>query len=555
MATNQFDIWKMLAGIAFLLLAMNFMEEALKLLAGRRFKLFLKKQTNNKVKAIGGAAIVTGLLQSSSIVNLMVLNMVGAGVVKMENALALIMGSNLGTTFDSWIVAIFGFNYDIENLVLPIVAITGIGMAFLNTDSRWYLWFKFLFSIAFLFVALGFIKGGMEAYVKQTDLSAYNRFPIIIFLLVGMALTAIIQSSSATIVLTLSALHTNAITLYAGMAIVLGSEIGTTFKLFLVSAKGISAKKRVALANFIFNVLAVGIMFVLLKPVYYFINNILKISDNLIALVFFQTFLNISSILLFYPFLNVFGKFLTKRFHDDEGIAEFLGKVSVSKTENALHALQNETMQYINYVIDYGLSSFKMADNVILPFQNQIFSKKTIDQKYEFIKHLHGEMHGFSLDLQNTQLENSQTERLFKIISANRNFMYSAKNIRDAQHDIVAFRNSSNNIKYAFYQQSREKLLAFYTQVINILAKENKESQFEDLTELHQIISTGYPKALQQLYKENLANRVTEVEISTLINYNRELYTSFKCIVYGLKDLLLSPKEANYFDTLPGFIR
>ena len=143
----------MLAGIAFLLLAMNFMEEALKLLAGRRFKLFLKKQTNNKIKAISGAAIVTGLLQSSSIVNLMVLNMVGAGVVKMENALALIMGSNLGTTFDSWIVAIFGFNYDIENLVLPIVAITGIGMAFLNTDSRWYLWFKFLFSIAFLFVA------------------------------------------------------------------------------------------------------------------------------------------------------------------------------------------------------------------------------------------------------------------------------------------------------------------------------------------------------------------------------------------------------------------
>ena len=80
--TPSFDIWKMLAGVAFFLLAMNFMENALRLLAGRRFKLFLKKQTTIKVKAIGGGVIVTALLQSSSIVNLLVLSMVAAGVVK-----------------------------------------------------------------------------------------------------------------------------------------------------------------------------------------------------------------------------------------------------------------------------------------------------------------------------------------------------------------------------------------------------------------------------------------------------------------------------------------
>ena len=84
---SSFDIWKMLAGVAIFLLGMGFMEESLRFLAGRRFKLFLKKQTSNKLKAIAGGTIVTGLLQSSSVVNLMVLSLVGVGVIQMQNAL------------------------------------------------------------------------------------------------------------------------------------------------------------------------------------------------------------------------------------------------------------------------------------------------------------------------------------------------------------------------------------------------------------------------------------------------------------------------------------
>jgi len=95
------DIWKSLAGIAIFLLGMKFLEEGLTDLAGRRFKLFLKRQTTNNIKAIAGGAVVTALLQSSSIVNLMVLAFVGAGVVKMKNALGLVLGANLGSTLTS----------------------------------------------------------------------------------------------------------------------------------------------------------------------------------------------------------------------------------------------------------------------------------------------------------------------------------------------------------------------------------------------------------------------------------------------------------------------
>jgi len=554
--TPTFDIWKMLAGVAFFLLAMNLMENSLRLLAGRSFKLFLKKQTKSKVKAIGTGTILTGFLQSSSIVNLLVLSMVGASVVKMENALAIILGSNLGTTLNSWIIATLGFNFKIESFVLPVAGITGICMAFINSESKWSQWFRFLFSLAFVFVALGFIKSGMEEFVLQTDLSAFNRYPIIVFLLLGILLTTIVQSSAATIALTLSALYVNAITLYVATAIVLGAEIGTTLKLFLASAKGIIAKKRVALGNFLFNLVTVIIVFLLLQPVNYLITGVLPIHDNLIALVFFQSFVNLFSIALFFPFLKMLSQFLMKRFVDKEDESIYISKVPVTDTELALEALENETNLFINQVIDYSLDSFNLEEIMgTNPGIQKSFLRKTVAEKYDHIQQSHGEMHAFYLKLQHAGLHKTVTERLHQLISAIRNTMYAAKNIRDAQHDIAQIRNSSNDIKYNFYGQSREKLLNFYRQVLDLLNRENGEKNFEIVTALYRTVTAGYSETLQLLYKENMANRVSEIEISTLINFNRELYTSFKSVLFGLKDFLLTSREADYFDALPGFIR
>ncbi len=546
----------MLAGVAFFLLAMSFMEDALRLLAGRKFKIFLKQQTNNRLKAIGGGAIVTGLLQSSSIVNLIILSMVGAGVVKMENALAIMLGSNLGTTLDSWLVAAVGFNLTIETWALPAAAITGICMTLLNKEKKLFLWLKFLFSLAFLFIALGFIKTGMEDWVKQTDLSSFTKYPVLIFLFLGIFLTAIIQSSSATIALTLSALYSNAITLYIATAIVLGSEIGTTLKLFLASVKGLPAKKRVALGNFLFNAITVSIIFLLLRPVNKLLTDVLYIEDNLIALVFFQTFVNLCSIILFFPFLKLFGRFLLYQFTGRTNESFYISKVPVADTDLALEALENETKHFISHVIDYSLSSFNLRGitNDDTPEHKKVY-QKTIAEKYNYIKHLHGEMHSFCLKLQQVSTEKNETERLNQLISAIRNCMYAAKNINDAQHDIEQMSNSSNDIKYNFYISARDKTLNFYEHIDLLLTKSKDFNQFEELTKAYNTVTKGYLQTLESLYKSNLANKINEVEISTLINFNRELYTSFKSVLFGLKDYLLTTKEAAYFDALPGFIR
>jgi phosphate:Na+ symporter len=312
----------------------------------------------------------------------------------------------------------------------------------------------------------------------------------------------------------------------------------------------------VALGNFLFNLITVTIIFFLLHPLSYMFSDMLAIKDHLISLVLFQSLVNLVCIILFLPFLRLFGKFLLKCYGEKERESLYINKVPVSDTDNALDALDQETKYFINHVIEYSLDSFNLNDgkkeNL---YMNNNFIRKPIAQQYYYIKQLHGEMHGFYLRLLSEASDKIVTERLEQLISAIRNSMYAAKSIRDAQHDIDQMRNSSNDAKYNFYIQSREKLFIFYEKIQLLLNGKEAENCLEELTLLYQSITSGYSTTLASLYKDSIANKVSEVEISTLVNFNRELYTSFKSILFGLKDYLLTLKQADFFDSQPGFIR
>ena len=425
------DIWKILAGIAIFLLGIKFMEESLQELAGRKFKLFLKKQTANKIKAIGGGAIVTALLQSSSIVSLMVLAFVGAGIIHMQNALAIILGANLGTTISNWVVALIGFKVNIENIALPITGIAGLGYVIFNKPSPFHNWSRFLLGFSFLFVGLGYIKTGIEDVVQHVDLKQYENSPVIIFFLIGFIITTIIQSSSATMALTLSALHAGAINLHDSMAITLGSEVGTTIKLFIASIKGSAVKKRVALGNFLINIITVALVLIFLSPIFQLITQVIGIKDNLIALVFFQSLINIFGIIIFYPLLNVLGRFLDNRFRSADEETMFIHKVDVKEPSTALDALEKETRHFIEVVCNYALSCFEIPDS---PKKESELNEKYLDfnivEKYEYIKFLHGEIYSYNIQLQKTITDKEEVEKFERFVSSVRNAMYAAKSFK-----------------------------------------------------------------------------------------------------------------------------
>ncbi|MCD6011826.1 MAG: Na/Pi cotransporter family protein [Flavipsychrobacter sp.] len=549
------DIGRVLTGIAFFILGMSFLGDALEKLAGRPFKLFLKKHTASRIKAISAGAIVTGVLQSSSIVALIVLAFVGTGVLTMQNALAVALGANLGSTFANWIIATAGFELDIESFAYPIAGLTGIAMAFFKEESKWRIWCRFLLGFSLLFIGLDFMKSGIEEAVKTVDLSTFSKYPSVVFLLLGLVMTALVQSSSATVAIVLSALYANAINLYAATAIVLGSEIGTGIKLLLASAGGLAGEKRVAWGNIIFNVVTSLIVLVLLMPVNELITEVFGIKNNLIALVLFQTITNVFGIILFYPLLNILGRFLEKRFAEDDLDTFFIEKTGTQDTKIALEAFKHETLSFIHSVTGFCLETFDIKTTKWKEKQHKEYAKKPLMEKYEYLKKVHGDILRYYVQLQKNIKSEEDAKMADNLVSAVRNCMYTAKSIKDAHYDSVQLRNSSNDIKYGFFLHTKKMINDFFTEVLDILDAKHKSQYGSRVIKLYKSVQEGYAESLNEMYKEAHPKYLSDTEISTILNFNRELYSAFKAMSFALKDHLLDEKEAAYFEELPGFIR
>jgi phosphate:Na+ symporter len=270
--------------------------------------------------------------------------------------------------------------------------------------------------------------------------------------------------------------------------------------------------------------------------------------------VFFQSFVNLAGIILFYPFLDLFGKFLEKRFAADRTERMFASHGIVTGNEFALDGLEKESRVLVYHVLSLASGAFRAGYHAPPEAALGKFDKKPFNEKYEYIKNLHGQLQRAALGLR-SGLSKEDNVRVNQLVSAIRNSMYAAKNIRDAILDIEQLQNSSNDVKYDFYQASRSKMISFCNRVGTIAVKPGSSEGFEEIKELYSEIQKGYTQSLEELYKDGLVQRVSQSEISTLINFNREMYTAFKSLVFAVKDYMLNDKQAEQFDELPGFIR
>ena len=551
------SILKLSAGIGLFLFAMHLVEVSLKNLSGRSFKLFLQKITKNNIGAVAGGTIITAILQSSSMVSLMVLAFVGAGVFTMKNAMAIILGANLGTTVASWLVATLGFKTNIEIIAYPAVCVGGfLLILFENRKTTKYLAY-FILGFGLMFIGLSFMKTAMESQVQHVDFSQYTNMPLIAFLFIGFLVTLILQSSSVTMILTLSALHAGAIDFPMAAAIVLGGETGTIIKIIVSAIGGNATKKRVALGNLLFNICITVIVFALLKPILYLITDIIKIKDPLIGLVSFSTLINLLAIIVFLPLLDLFTKFLECFFKNtDDSVTSFISHASIAEPETALDLFQRETIYFIHNSMLHNLELFNIETKSLE--ENSEFKKvsetdnflsKTKVEKYEFLKQLQGELQAFYLKLR-AKLQDQQQAELNQMISAVRSAMHAVKSVKDIGTNIKNLRESSKDIKYNFFMHHKKETESLYIKLHNYLGL-TKKASFEQLQELFNSIQKNYSSALNNFYTEAQNASIESIDITTVINFNRELFTSNKAMLMAIKEIDLDEKQAENFNEIP----
>ena len=254
------DFLCLLGAVGLFLYGMKVMSEGLQKAAGDRLRNILSAMTRNRFAGLLTGCAITALIQSSSASTVMVVSFVNAGLMSLAQSMAVIFGANVGTTFTAWIIALFGFKVSISAFVLPIIALAVVLL--LMNKSKTKNIGEFLIGFSFLFMGLDMISAYVPDLQSNPEMFAYLRQyaslgvrSVLIFCLVGVILTMIIQSSAATFAIVLIMCSKGWITFDLACALVLGSNIGTTVTPILASLSGNVAAQRASMGHLLFNLL------------------------------------------------------------------------------------------------------------------------------------------------------------------------------------------------------------------------------------------------------------------------------------------------------------
>lgn len=265
------QILTLLGALGMFLYGMNLMSEGLQKAAGDRLRRFLEAMTSNRFKSVATGLTITSIIQSSSATTVMVVGFVNAGLLALHQAVGVIMGANIGTTVTAWLISLLGFKADISILAVPLMAL-GFVMS-ISKKERYKNLSECVIGFALLFLGLSLMKESVPDLRETPEVLSFIQNwadmgfgSVLIFLVFGTVLTLVLQSSSATMALTLIMMSMGWIPFQMGAAMVLGENIGTTITANIAAAVATPNAKRAALAHTLFNVFGVIWALILFKP-------------------------------------------------------------------------------------------------------------------------------------------------------------------------------------------------------------------------------------------------------------------------------------------------
>lgn len=515
-------------------MAMKLVETSLVELSGRGFKKFLREYTKTPLRGLLSGTFATSILQSSSVVTLMVLSFVGAGVIEMKSALGVVIGSNLGTTFTGWIVTTLGFKLDVQALSFPLLGAGALLYTLLPKEKKISQFFLFISSLGLLLLGLEFMKQAMSALATSFDISSIHGSGILIHFVFGFIFTAIIQSSSATMMTTLAALNAGIVTLPGAAAIVIGADLGTTITALLGGLGGSPAKKQTALAHFSFNfVTDIGAL-IFIKPLLYFVTTLISSKEPLFALVFFHSTFNFIGLLAFFPFLKTFARLLeTYVGNKNHQLTTHIQKVNPHQTEAALEALNKETRILV-----------KDAQKCNLQALDLLQLNRPFATTYDEMKAKISEVLSYILTVQSQSANEEDAKRLNQLLKSVEYLSRSIKSAKDIYHNIIQLSDSARSENGEFLTALQQSIRLRNETLNNVLGYESPSHIFEDLVDLRKLNNSEYENLQKSIFQLFSGNQLSESEIVSLLNVNREVHSSLEFYLLALKEILLSPEKA-----------
>lgn len=518
-------IFSLFGGLAIFLFAMNFMSDNLKKIAGSKLRLILEKTTNTAFKGVLTGLVLTSLIQSSSATTAIVIGLVSAGLLSLKNAVGVIFGANIGTTVTSLLIS-----FNIGDYAYPIIFIGVILMMFFSKKKIQYIGGSIL-GFGLLFLGLSIMSESLTSISEHPSfaniLSSAGNVPVL-GLLIGIITTIIVQSSSATIGILQRLYATGNVPLVAAIAIVLGSNIGTTITAVLASLVGNKDSKKAALINTLFNFLGSIIFLIIIRPYASLIEIISRAlnqnpTNSMLTISLAHIIFNVTSVFIFFWFINSFVKLANYLIKNDEKIIDevVLNKQLVKRSPELALANAREAIKEMSKLTNIMLNN--LYNYVFLEDDKAL---KLGLQSEELLNNLDANIHNFLVDIGSHNLSERQ-------------MVIAAKHI-DTVKDLERIGDHIENLFELFEIRKEEKL-------------ELSEESKKEFINLFNIVKMQHENSLKAYFEadEELASKTedNEFELNRLVKEYRRNY------VMRLSSNLKINETAYYVDIISNFER
>ena len=540
------------AGVSIFLFGMLSLEEGFKAFSGGTLEKILQKSTDKLYKSIGFGVLATTIMQSSSLVSVLTISFLGAGLIGLAQGIGIVFGANIGTTTGAWLVAGFGLKVKISAYAMPML-VFGVILIFQKAKALKGLGY-ILAGLGFLFLGIHYMKDGFEAFKDTIDLASYavtGYKGLFIFTGIGIFATVVMQSSHATLVLIITALAAGQISYENALALAIGANIGTTITAILGAMSSNIVGKQLAGAHLIFNGVTglIAILFIhqIMYSVDYF-SSIVGIAndDYTLKLAVFHTIFNVIGVVVMVPFIGKLVTFLESALKAESSIsdagydsARYLNDSVLELPSTAMAAIIRETKHlYDNAfeIITHGLNLKRSNIVSSMPLEEVIkdaYSDSTVDIDAFYnhrIKGIYGEIIDFSTKAQ-SNMSPEDIEVLYKLKLANRDLVEAVKDTKHLQKNLMKYSKSANTHIKEQYNLIR-KDLAELLRNINIVASTDEEdvillllSKVKVHTEKYDILANG---TLDKLIRERL---ISNEMATSLMNDSAYAYDISKNLI------------------------
>jgi Na/Pi-cotransporter len=504
-----FDLLKMIGGLALFLYGMHLLSEGLEKLSGGKLERILEGMTDSLWKAVLLGAGVTAVIQSSSATTVMVVGFVNSGIMKLSQAIGVIMGANVGTTITSWLLSLTGLEGDNFFLKLikptsfsPVLALIGVVFIVFLKNSRKRDIGGILVGFAILMTGMSTMSDAME---PLSEIDSFTRLFTLfenpfLGLIMGAVLTAVIQSSSASVGILQALCATGTVTYGAAVPIILGQNIGTCVTAMMSGMGAGKNAKRAAVIHLLFNVIGVAVFML----VFYVLNFALRFAflseaANGAGIAFVHTGFNLLATIVLLPFAKQLEQlsFVLIKPDSEENARKEEDEIFARMDERLLatpsFALE-QTNSCVYKMADLVVENVNEAMSVIFDYDKQ--AVKRIEQREKLIDRYDDAVGGYLVKLSARNLTESDTMKLNMLLHG----IGDLERIADHAMNIGELARSMNKKEQHFSSKAAEELQIFSRAVIDIVCEAVRVFKEEDLERARQI--EPFEEAIDRIQKD-----------------------------------------------------